>query len=177
MDSITIRGVILCTFELQLNQEDGILKYPFPISHSSQYFIPAESLDVDLIRQWLHGLSNGKIISCRGRDIIRDGEGVANSFTNWEIGYAVKMNRRLFLLWDTEVESILIDGCHFLDQLHFECHVDIPAPLVTSPSSRVVIVCHGFCFEDGPNYLFVSALTSALKVAGYHVLVPDFRPR
>jgi hypothetical protein len=96
----TLRGIHICTTELQLNQENGTLR--FPIHTPQQYFIPSDIPDVDLVRCWLHGLSNGKIISCRGRDIIRDDDGVPNSFTDWEVGYAVKMNRRLFLLWDPD---------------------------------------------------------------------------
>lgn len=164
-------GVKICTLELCL--EEGKLRYPSP---SSNYFVP-NGPQIDILREWIHSLPNGKILSCRGRDIIRDDDGISTSFTDWEIGYAIKMNRRLFLLWDTEVESVLIDGCNFLDQLHFEYVTELPSSISFAPNNRVVVVCHGFCYEDGPNYLFVSTLTSALKAAGYRVIVPDFRPR
>lgn len=172
MEYCEIRDIKICTLELSL--KENILSY---CSDYSNYFIPRNTQEIDILRDWIHSLQNGKILCCRGRDIIRDDDGIPSSYTNWETGYAVKMNRRLFLLWDTEVESVLIDGCNYLDQLHFTSILELPLPVPNHSKNRVIIVCHGFCFEDGPNYLFVSALTSALKVAGYRVIIPDFRPR
>jgi hypothetical protein len=172
MDILRINEIRIYPLELQLSDE--ILKFPSP--SLTNYFIPQVN-EVDLIRQWMHSLENGKILSCRGRDPIRDEDGSINSYTNWDFGYAVKMNRRIFFLSDTEVESVLIDGCNFLDQFHLEYHLEDPISCPLPPSERVVMICHGFCPEQGPNYLFASALSSALRMAGYRVILPDFRPR
>jgi hypothetical protein len=175
MDIFRFNEMKICPLEMRL--VEGRLEFPSSAASSANYFIPQQTEEVDLIRQWLHSLENGKILSCRGRDPIREEDGTVSSFTNWDLGYAVKMNRRVFLLWDTEVESVMIDGCNFLDQLHFEYHLEDPIPVSLPPSDRVVMICHGFCFEHGPNYLFLSALSSALRAAGYRVIIPDFRPR
>ena len=172
MNSLSIGGLFLCSIELI--EKDNKLQFRECLNN---YFSPSLLEEIDLLRSWLHSLENGKLIYCRGRDILRNEEGIFESFSNWEYGYALKMNRRLFFLWEKDVESLLIDGCNFLDQLHFECSETLPIYHSINFFNRTVVVCHGFCYENGPNYPFIAALTSALATIGYHVIIPDFRPR
>lgn len=172
MDSLSIGGCFITPIELTLRENR--LKFR---ETSNSFYTPSDSHDFETIRDWLHSLRNGKLIYCRGRDIVRNDEGIFESYTNWEYGYALKMNRRLFFMWDNDVESIMIDGCNFLEQLHFECFETPPIYHSMNFSNRVLVLCHGFCFEHGPNYPFIAALTSALSTLGYRVLIPDFRPR
>lgn len=172
MNYLLINNNFLTTIELI--KKDNKLQFR---ETSNNFYIPLNVEEINQIRYWLESLQNGKLIYCRGRDIIRNNEGIFESFSNWEYGYALKMNRRLFFLWDNDVESIMIDGCNFLDQLHFECFESLPIHNRIEFNNRVLMVCHGFCFDYGPNYPFVAALTSALSTIGYRVLIPDFRPR
>jgi hypothetical protein len=143
-----------------------------------KYYEPISTDEVDTLRSWIHSLDDGKILYARGRDICRNSEGNFADFSAWETGLVLKFRRRLFLLWEDYVESILIDGCNFLDQLHFDTieeFVDDSCP--TEFDHKRIVLCHGFCYDDGPNYAFLKALGSSLSTIGFHISIPDFRPR
>lgn len=144
----------------------------------ARFVEPATAQDVEAIRFWLHGLDDGELLPVRGRDHVRD-DATLNpvGLSQWEFGVACKYRRRLFLLWGAVVESYLIDGCDFINLLHFEV---ISQPLCEPlPSSRMtsIVLSHGFCPEEGPHYLLICTLRIFLRACGYDVITPDFRPR
>jgi hypothetical protein len=141
---------------------------------------PTNADEADALRHWSHSLRNGDIVRVRGRDCIAYSGDNLPVYEPWGYGLALKMGSRFFLLWDSEVESILIDGCNFMHQLHFECRpiLNLPTSDITLPHrSLTVVLCHGFCPEDGPHYALMCVLKHALTSAGYRVIIPDFRQR
>jgi hypothetical protein len=103
-----------------------------------------------------------------------------NVFTPWEYGVALKQGRRLFLLWASIVESYLIDGCDYINQLHFHAEQDGSVPMeeaAVSPRAAVVVLSHGFSDIVGPAYALIQCLAGFLRANGYQVIIPDYRPR
>jgi hypothetical protein len=104
-------------------------------------------------------------------------------FTAWEYGVALKQGRRLFLLWESTVESYLIDGCDYIDQLHFHEDQDSltasedVAGALSLPPAAVVVLSHGFSDIVGPAYALIQCLAGFLRANGHRVVVPDYRPR
>lgn len=166
-------------------------------SSSSRYLQPQSPEEAVALRDWLHTLPDGAILPVRGRDRVAgeyhdaelgESEGahasdppppLADVFTPWEYGVVLKHARRLFLLWEAVVESYLIDGCDYIDQLHFHEDQRQGAPPATAPTAprAVVVLSHGFSDEVGPNYALVQCLAGFLRANGYRVIVPDYRPR
>ena len=147
---------------------------------SLAYFEPSNEEEANILRNWCHSVTDGELLRVRGRDWVEEGD--VRVLGAWAYGLALKQGRRFFLLWETEVESVLVDGINYRDQLHFECmdHTSMvwPVSAVESCDKRTtVILCHGFCEENGPHYALIQVLRHALTSCGYELVVPDFRPR
>lgn len=146
------------------------------------FFEPLDVEEAFALKNWCHALSDGDIVRVRGRDSISVTDENTVIYEDWENGYAIKMGNRFFLLWNKEVESLLIDGCNLLEQLHFQCtpsgcNLSLEDCRDKRTKISTIVLCHGFCEEDGPNYQLILILKNTLVAAGHHVIVPDFRPR
>ena len=160
-------------------------------SEASPMFVPADGAECTLLRDWLAGLADGELCSVRGRDL-QGFEDTAHdtAYGPWEYGMALKAANRFFFLWTEEVESCLICGVNYLDQLHFEIRpalatndqsrdTECSAALAheTPPRLLLLALCHGFDAETGPSYTFFNALkVMAAKLGPWKLVVPDFRP-
>jgi pimeloyl-ACP methyl ester carboxylesterase len=142
-------------------------------------FVPADGAECTLLRDWLASLADGELCSVRGRDLLA---APGLQYGPWEYGMALKAGSRCFFLWAEKVESCLICGVNYLEQLHFEIRPTLATNnsecSVTSPSRLLLLaLCHGFDAENGPHYAFLKALrVMAAKLGAWKLVVPDFRP-
>ena len=152
-------------------------------NESCQFFSPQLHEDVDILKAWISSLPDGELLPVRGRDHLRDENFTpTETYSPWEYGIALKMKRRLFLMWHEIVESYLLDGCDFMNLLHIECtdYSDNKASScvpVFPKQNMFIILNHGFSDIDGPHYPLICTLTRFLQYHGYSVITPDFRPR
>jgi hypothetical protein len=150
-------------------------------SLTSEFIVPSNDEEFEQIKNWTLQLSDGEMVPLRGRDIIRDENMSFMNFSEWEYGIGIKLNRRIFLLWGSRVESVLIDGCDYVNQLHYEMNRKYDNILLESAqsisSNLTIILSHGFSFTDGPNYALIRVLSNILRKHGYSLIIPDFRPR
>lgn len=152
-------------------------------SSSANYFDPAYE-DIDLIKDWTHHLLDGELVNVRGRDILGTASEDSTIFnilySDWEYGICLKYKRRLFLLWHSKVESVLIDGIDFKFQLHFRCEPScsyFDNQQEHTKNNITVVLSHGFSDINGPNYPLIQVLENFLRHHGFKTIVPDFRPR
>ncbi len=140
---------------------------------------PQTALEVEEIRSWVHSLSDGEVLRVRGRDFQRSEDSQqVTGYTSWEFGVAIKIQRRLFLLWEAVVESYLVDGCDFMVLLQIQCtNQSSIHGNEAMPRAIKVILNHGFSPDYGPQYALVCTLVVFLRAKGFEVIVPDFRSR
>ena len=61
------------------------------------------------------------------------------AFLPWAYGVALKYKRRLLLLWPGSVESCLIDGVNWLQQLHICVQSPIAGAATPGPSTAYIV--------------------------------------
>lgn len=172
----------------------------WPPSAHSAFICPQTSEEASEIKKWLYGLRDGQAFACRGRDYKlnsmldalhatdRDANDALETcapphVTDWEYGVGIKMNRAVFLLWETKVEKHDIGTVDLITLLHVcgrtvsdpPIHISPSvAPAVCSANPVVIILCHGFSPDHGPSYPLLILLKDVLTARGHHVILPDF---
>ncbi len=156
------------------------------------YHVATSIEEAKLIRNWVYDLTDGEMIRCRGRDkifplsdhfdTITHEPTVSNgSYTPFEDGLAIKFERQLYFLWQEKVECYDIGIIDFVNLLHFACTpvnttADIVLPLPATHTNttniqvshrKVVVLCHGYSPELGPNYPFISVLKQHIIRSGF----------
>lgn len=140
-------------------------------------------------RDFVNQMPDGSFCEVVARDRL---EGV--DFTPWIYGLALKVKRRLVLLFDTTTESWNIDGIDYYHLVKILAVSENASALINDalrvletiqPTIRpalkkdrtLVIVAHGFSPDTGPDYPLMHILSHALRSDGYSVTLPDFRYR
>jgi len=170
----------------------------WPPNASAAFACPQTFDEAAEVKKWLYGLQDGQIFACRGRDYALnpilaalqeddpEDPGSLNAslppqLTAFDYGVGIKMDRAVFLLWESKVEKHEIGSLDLISLLHIcghsashppECDTAPPAADAQKP---VIILCHGFSPEIGASYPLLIILDNFLSHLGYTVFKPDFR--
>jgi len=171
----------------------------WPPDASAAFASPQTFDEAAEVKKWLYGLQDGQIFACRGRDYAlnpilaalqhEDPDALCIStslppqLTEWEYGVGIKMDRAVFLLWESKVEKHDIGSLDLVSLLHICGHsgshpprCDASNPVAAAlPQNLVIILCHGFSPEIGASYPLLIILNNFLSRLGCTVCLPDFR--
>jgi len=150
--------------------ESQALSY-FP-DENSVFYTPVED-DVPHLKETLLGLPDDSTLPLRGRDWAD----FNFNYKEWEYGYAVKRDTKLYFLYENgESEIFEIDHINYVELVHFallqddDNHQAIPID-----QDHVIILSHGWSENLGPNYPLIRTLEAISLKKGWKTIVPDFR--
>lgn len=148
------------------------------------FFEPKKYSEIEAVYAFLEKLSNGSVLPCRGRDVVRPKTGGSEVFgaselSPFDYGCATLNEGRVFFIWSDKVESFQIRQLDIRKLVHFVLvrpseDLQKSIGLMDVPWQNVCVISHGYSPERGPQYALIRSLEKCALRMGWKPVVCCF---